>query len=274
MKNKKYPIRFSYFLIFFIIIFKANIKADALTIYPSAYFVKGNYSDDRKLTTLSFYNSIKITDRFYVTGAYEYLSLKYPEFTLAQKNYLAGGYLNQFPYFFKLYYSHIDSDILENNYSSNLLSAEIFYFIKPFYLGTAYTFYKINDEQKSISNQVTLRLDWIVSPRIYISLKPNFTFTSTNQKYYSIAGKVNITPTSKFIVKVAGKIGERIYYFDNDLLVHFNQPEVQKYLVNLQVDFNVSDDFALIGGIQNTKFSGYSIYHLIVGLKTKLGFKF
>jgi hypothetical protein len=163
---------------------------------------------------------------------------------------------------------------LENNYSSNLLSAEIFYFIKRFYLGTAYTFHKINDEQKTIGNQVTLRLDWIVSPRIYVSLRPNFTFTSANQQYYSIAGKVNFAPTSKFIIKVGGTIGERIYYFDNDLLVLFNQQEVQKYLVNLRVDYNVSDNIALIGGIQNTKFSGYSIYHLIIGLKTKLGFKF
>ncbi len=274
MKNLRFGFLLVYILSTLLFIFKNETVANGLTFYPSAYFVKGNYSDERRSENYSFYNTVKITDRFYFTGAFEKLKLTYTDFTLGQNNYLAGGYLNRFPFFFKIYYSHIDSDVLEINSSSNLISGEVFYFIKPFYFGTAYSFYKINDEVNTISNQVTLRLDWIINPIIYLSIRPNFTHAINKQKFLSLSGKLSFSPTSKFTLKAAGAIGKRIYYFDNNLLIIFNQPEIQKSLLTLQCDYNLLEELTITGGFQKTEFSGYTINHFIIGLKSKINLKF
>jgi hypothetical protein len=273
-----------FFSLLFILFFKGY--SDSLYVSPSFYFTFGNYTDNNDSKSFAFYNSLQLSQRYYLINGYDNLSIKADSWKYHQQFFLGGVFVNYFPFYFKFNYAHIKGDFKLNdipdfneassNYSdySNLFNLDLIYYQDLFYYGTSLTyFHAIGKVTKDLLTsqsvgQLTFRLEYIPTPDIFLSLKPNYTFCKDGRKLYSLALKGHYLLSANFLVKTGGQIGERAYYFDSDLLTIFNQPQTQKFQAFLQLEYFPSIFWKFTLAYQNTKFETYSINYFTIGFKT------
>jgi hypothetical protein len=140
-------------------------------------------------------------------------------------------------------------------------------------LGLTYTFenaigiFNTNSLKHQQIHQLTGRIDYIYSPSLFLSVRPNFSSLKDGRELYSLSGKITYFPIITTSIKVYGFYGERAYYFDNDLLTLFNQDETQKYQAGVQLDYYPSYYLLLSAGVQHTKFQTISINYFVAGIR-------
>lgn len=251
-------------------------KADSTYLSPSVYYTNGVYREGRTSNSLAFYNVLQLTKNFYLVNHYDHLEVKSSEWDYMQQTFLAGIFIDVLPLLMKFNYAHYKGDYnhlpFHYKYSdfTNLYSGDIFYYTDGFYLGAAYTHLnKIGYENRMI-NQVTLRLEKILSDDIFISLKPSYTKLSDGQNLFSAAIKMHYLINSNLLLKLGGFGGERAYYFDTDLLTIFNQDDIQRYQLFAQAEYSFIKELKLIIAYQHTKFNLFEINYFIAGIKASL----
>lgn len=240
---------------------------------PSIYYTSGDYSTDQKSKEFSFYNTVQLMHELYLINHYDYLLIDANEYDYKQQTFLAGGLLDMFPYYFKFHYSHYKG---EYNYTptsftsqdfTNLYNIDVFYYINWFYFGASYAHLNQIGSANLISNQITLRIEKILSDEFFISFKPNYTHLSDGQNLYSSAVKLHYAPLPELVFKVGGFIGKRAFYFDSDLLTIYNQNDIQKYQVSGLVDFVPISLLKFTLGYQHNKFTNFNVNYLFAGIK-------
>jgi len=277
-----------YFLIVFFALLIRNNYADSTYVAPSFYFTHGAYTNTEYSNSLAFYNTVNITKGFYLINHYEHLTINDPYWHYLQQAFLAGGSFEMFPYYLKLNYSHYKGDYNYitssiNNYSdyTNLYNCDFLYYTNLYYLGAAYTHENLIGYKNEITDQFTLRIDKIMNPFLYMSFRPNFTYTrqvnnvnNTNPDYsrklFSASLNFYYRINPGFNLKLGGFFGQRAYYFDSDILTIFNQDNTQKYQAYGQIDYNLFGSLKLILSYQHTKFDDFSINYYTLGLKSNL----
>ena len=261
----------------------SNLRADSTYISPALFFTYGTYSNKASAYTLSFYNSLELSKRLYLINSYESLNLEIKRgiaWEYKQDLFLGGFYYNAYPFFIKGNYSYINGSYLYKdnsnfNYDDNshLGSLDLIYYNDLFYYGISYSYLNAEgilnaDSLKNESiNQLTLRYEYILSPSVFISARPTYTNTSEGQNLFSLAMKINYWLTPYFALKSGGFYGERVYYFDTDILTLNNQNDIQKYAVFAQFDYYLSSKFSVSSGYSYTKFTGYSIHYFNAGFR-------
>ena len=273
-------------------------KLDSVYISPSAFFTYGDYSNKFNSTSFAFFNTIQLTSRLFLNNAYDNITIKTPKsvgWDYKQNYVLAGLYYNNYPEFYKFNFAYINgklgyndsastgtSQYIDNN-SDNSYIANIEYlrYSYPFYFGLSYTYFSTNAASTSlgyssdsitsqISNQITLRFDYIPSYESMITLRPNITLLKDGRNLFSIYGRLTYLILPEVLMKVGGFIGERALYFDTETLLTFNQNFTQKHQYFVNADFYVLPKLTLYLGYQNTKFTEYSIDYYYLGIRTYL----
>ena len=266
---------------FFIIIFvfislTESIKADSTYFSPSFYYTYGSYNQGRVSESFAFYSTLQLSRQFYIINHYDNLTINNKDWDYLQQTFLIGLIAEFFPFYCKFTYSHYKGDFtylpfpFEYSDFTNLYSLDLLYYIDDFYFGSSYTHLNQIGYKKQISDQLTLRLDNILSNDLYISLKPSYTKLYDGRNLFSVSLKMNYQVLPEILLKLGGFGGERAYYFDTDLLTIFNQEDTQKYQLFAQADLSLISDLKFILAYQHTKFTSFKIDYYIAGVKAAL----
>ncbi len=280
-------------LIIFVCLFGSDgfSQSDSTYLSPSVFYTIGDYTSSESSRSLAFYNTLQISKKLYLITAYDNLSIEDGESEYLQQTFLGGGYVNLFPYTLKFNYGYYkgdlyytDSTIVGNNNRNNanelvstdithLFNADFIYYFDWNYVGGSYTYINQTEITPLSAHQITLRLERILTNEIFISLRPNFTRTSNRKNLFSSAFKIHYAPISELIVKVGGFYGQRMFYFDSDLLLMFNQNYIQKYQMFGQIEILPTQTWKFLFGYQHTKFDDFSINYLYAGIKANFYIK-
>lgn len=251
----------------------AQNSEETFYLSPSVYYSTGDYSTNQKSNAITFYNTAQLAREFYLINSYDHLLIDSKEYDYKQQTFLAGGLLDLFPYYFKFHYAHYKGDynykpnVFSSNDFTNLYNTDLFYYIDGFYFGAAYTHLNQIGSAEVVSNQVTLRLEKILSNELFISLKPNFTHLTDGQNLFSSALRFHYAPIPELVFKVSGFIGERAFYFDSDLLTIYNQNYIQKFQILGQVEYSPFYLIKFTAGYQHNKFTDFNVNYLYAGIK-------
>ena len=270
-------------------------QSDSTYLSPSVFYTKGDYSSSESSRSLAFYNTLQLSNQLYLITAYDNLSIEHQEYNYLQQSFLGGGYINLFPYTLKLNYGYFIGDYSSPIYDTSasngggnsrnkideivstdithLFNIDFIYYFDWNYFGGAYTFINQTEITPLSAHQITLRFERILTDEIFISIKPNYTRTSTGKNLFSSALKIHYMPVSELTFKIGGFFGERMFYFDSDLLIIFNQNNVQKYQALGQIEISPTQNWKFIFGYQHTKFDDFSINYMYAGIKANFYIK-
>lgn len=271
-----------------IILFSSGecLKADSTFFSTSFFYTHGAYSESRKSNSFAFYNTVGITNNIYLIAHYDHLPIKSRDWEYLQQSFLGGLFVDIFPYYLKFNYAHYKGKFnylpVPDEYSdfTNLYSTDLFYYTDGYYFGIAYNYLNLigetydefgfKDFSKKTVNQLTLRIEKILSYDLFLSLKPSFTKVSDGRVLFSLALMMHYLLLPEILIRIGGFAGERAYYFDSDLLTIFNQDPTQKYQAFIQSDFSITNDLKFIAAYQHTKFTLFEINYYIAGIRTSL----
>lgn len=240
---------------------------------PAIFYTNGNYSTNQQSNSISFYNTLQLFDKFFLVNHYDHLRIDHNDYDYKQQTLLAGGIVDLFPFFLKFNYAHYKGDfnykpITFTSYDySNLYNIDLVYYNDWNYFGAAYAHLNQIGSASVSSHQVTLRLERILSNEFFISLKPNFVHLDNGKNLFSAAVKIHYAPLYDLIFKAGGFAGERIFYFDSDLLTIFNQNFIQKSQIFAQVEYSPIAELKFIAGYQHNKFTDFNVNYLYAGIK-------
>jgi len=271
-------------ILFALLFFASSLQADSTFVNPSFYFTYGNYSSKEVSKSYAFYNTIAITNNYFMTVHYDNLTITGKNWNYLQQTFLVGNYINLFPLGVKFSYAHLKGDYSSPpssfTYSdfTDLYNLDLFYYKNLYYIGISFTYLNANGilntaglTQQKVS-QLTLRLEKIVSNDFFISIKPNYSELSDGRKLYSLSGKVHYLLSRDLLIKAGGMIGKRAYYFDSDLLTIFNQDYTQTSLYFGQLEYSASPHTKIISSFQRAKFQNLSINYFVLGIKSNFFF--
>lgn len=259
---------FTFFLLNFSFAF-----ADSIYVTPGLYYTNGDYTNDTRANSFSFFNTTYI-GKYYLTLGFDLHKLSGTGWDYDQFNYTANLVVNEFPIFYKLGYMFIDgksnvSDPVYNSQSSgNLGSFEYVSYGDGYYLGGAVTFFSQSGSSKEKSIQFTPRFDYFYSDDFSFSIKPNYFLSSLGSSLFSTQVGLSYILTDDIFLSGVASFGNRKYYFNNDLLTIFNQLEVQKTTYNFRVDYLLTSSIRVIGNYTRSEFDGYNINYFSLGIKT------
>jgi len=274
------------YILIILVIAAAGAKqsfADSTYISPSFYYTYGDYSNSMSSNSFAFFNTLQISERLYLINSYDNLNIKTPTqigWEYSQQLFLGGLYYNAYPYFIKGNYSYILGKynwISDGSYNykdiSHLFNVDFVYYQNLFYYGASYNYFISNGILNADSlktrriHQLTLRWEYIVSPSLFISIKPNYSRVDDGRDLISAELKIRYLVLNGVVINTGGFYGSRAYYFDSDLLTIFNQNYTQKYRLFGQIDFYPFNAISLSAGYQHTKFNDFSINYLVAGIK-------
>lgn len=272
-------------------------QTDSTYLSPSVFYTIGDYTSSESSRSLAFYNTLQLSNQFYLITAYDNLSIEDEDSDYLQQTFLGGGYVNLFPYTLKFNYGYHNGElsqaVFDTSFSSgngngnnsnkideivstditHLFNADLIYYFDWNYIGGSYTFINQTELTPLSVHQFTLRLERIITDEIFISVRPNYTRTSTGRNLFSSALKIHYVPIPELTFKVGGFYGQRMLYFDSDLLLIFNQNNIQKYQAFGQLEIFPTPTWKFILGYQHTKFDDFSINYLYAGIKANFYIK-
>lgn len=261
------------------------------SVSPGLFYTHGKYSDSRYSHDIGAYGTIGILDRHFLTLVYDNIFIEHDEFTFRQEMAVAALLLSHQPWAVKLDYGQIagrfslKSPVERLRDESQIYSVELLYWRPTFTLGVSASSIPvtimIRDDDSQPSNsagsardaqQFTLRGEIVLHPQWRAILRPSYTWNKDGRRLYSTSAQLNYQPTPRLLGKISLLLGERAYYFDNDLLTIYNQNETQRDLFSAQAEYDLQKHVKLVGQYINTRFDGYSITYAVIGLKTRFGF--
>lgn len=260
-------------ILFFAEIMFAQDPNETFYLSPSVFYTNGNYSTNQKSNSISFYNTLQLFNKFYLINHYDHLLIDHKEYDYKQQTFLVGGIIDLFPYYIKLNYAHYKGDFnyklatFTSNDFTNLYNVDLMYYADWNYFGAAYTHLNQIGSASVASHQVTLRYERILSNEFFISLKPNFVHLDNGKNLFSTAFKIHYAPIYDLVFKVGGFAGERMFYFDSDLLTIFNQNYIQKSQTFGQVEYSPIALLKIVAGYQHNKFTDFNVDYLYAGIK-------
>ena len=253
-----------------------SFSQSSFKIYPSAYYTYGDYTDGTISNSFSGYVPFTWNGFDYITLGFDNLNIDNPLWKYQQQMLLAGGTFNFYPFYLKPGYTYIKGDFdykpFTYKYSDflNLYSIEALYNKDLFYFGLAFDYSNLTGYQVLVIKHYGGSILWIPKPEVSIEIKPVYTSVTDGRRLYSASISLTYLPVKFLLLKLYGSIGERAYYYDEDLLTMFNQNETQKNLVTFRVEYDILDKLTLVGVYEYTEFESYIIRYYVLGLKANL----
>ncbi|MGE5436430.1 MAG: hypothetical protein ACM3O3_04315 [Syntrophothermus sp.] len=273
-------------IIVIIFIISAFIKADSTYVYPGFYYTYGDYSNNDFSNSYAFYTSFyggklvpglsyekvivnnskwKYDENFFTLGLGFYIDKSFLKFNYGfiYSTYETPGAFNNNRMGYGNRRQNVNTSIEKNNiFNVDYLLHDYFTY------GASYTYQNQSGISSLNVNQLTLRFERTFNYNFFISFRPSLSIVSDKRTLYSASLRLHYLLFPEILLKAGGFFGERAYYFDNDLLVYFNQDETQKYQVWGQTDIYLFNKVTLSLSYQHTKFSNYTINYYIAGIRT------
>lgn len=235
-----------------------------MTVSPSAYFTCGNFSNDTKSYSTSFYLTLAHHPRYLFVAYDNYLESDFHE------NLFALGYTQ--PIIPKLrfrsvgfYYTTSTDDI------GGIVSNRIFYGDNPVLsLGHSYAVYSkhIQNIRKFYNvHEVNPEYQYTFSNLITVSL--GFYYTNTEgEGYYAGTAKLGMNLLEKLRIETGLIYGELFNHIDDRLLVVNNRPNLQRSSLSLRVKYNsLFKNINIAGGVVRNVFTTYRVNYYTLGLE-------
>jgi hypothetical protein len=275
-----------------ILLSAAALLANGDVVNPGVYLSSGNYSGQRHSTEYSAYGSVGIRNRHFISAGYSDLAISDVDWKYRQKVGTVGALFTRLPFAAKAYYSRVSGDyaskLWDYSYSdhANVISAELIYVRWPLTLGMEYARFDGSGYSRQRTDQYTLRHDLQLQSAIRLSVRPSYVwvmdgplsqadFSGSTENFKgprhlaSIAGKLVWQAAPRLRISAGGFLGQRAYYFDNDLLVLNNQNETQTGMRFAQIEALVWRDVTALGEYIQTDFDEYSIEYVVIGIKSQ-----
>lgn len=243
----------------------------------SPFYTFGKYSNKVTSGSSAIYGSVNYNSDLIISTGYDLISLKSSEWKYYQNSYYLTFVKKISSFYLKFAGVYIKGNYQDNfsdsyNYKDENLSftSEIVYKLNWNYLGFAYNYFNASKGYQILkSSNITLRYDTFLDYYTYISIRPNFYFENSGKKFVSLSSKLTHWITSELVGNIYFTVGNRRYYFDNDLLTFYNQYNVQKIVGGAGLDYSIIDEINLSAGYQHTKFENFSINYFFIGIRTK-----
>lgn len=260
----------------FSIFLKAQESYNTISISP--YYTLGSYSDKTSSKSKALYVITNLNNEYIFSGGIDNIMLKHNQWDYKQNSIFLFGLYHRFPFSLKLSSAYVIGNYSEqnkqlSNYSDENISItpELIYKFDWNYIGLAFNYFvSTKGFQKLKSSSITLRFDKYLDFFTYFSIRPNFYFENSGKKLASIATQIIHWITPEFLVKGKIVIGNRRYYFDNDLLTIYNQYDIQKVVLDFGLEYSLIDEITFSGAYQYTKFEKTTVNYLVIGVRTKL----
>ncbi|HEY3296441.1 MAG TPA: hypothetical protein VGL38_13515 [bacterium] len=269
--------------------------ARTFSVRPSVFETHGSYTDRRTSEEHAGYVTVAIHDRHYLTAGYSDLTVSHPDWSYHQKMPVGGVLLSHWPWRMKAYAGYMAGTFSSARFSGYADHATVgsveAMFSRPLYelglsyarfsgKGQSYAVLPPGQSSKLTSEQITGRLTCVLASRWSATVRPNFTHVEDGRTLYSLAAKAVYVPRRRWTFQAGGFIGERAYYFDNDLLVIFNQNDTQRGMIFGEAETQVWKSFSVTAEYIYTHFDyspvaglpggTYSIRYLVAGIKSRI----
>ena len=265
-------------------------------LLPSAYATYGHYDNGRSSVEWAGYATLALKNRHYLTAGYSDLKISHADWKYHQQMPVVGAMLTRLPFRVKAYYGHMEGKFTAGNTlfqsyrdRGDVGTMEAIYSRPGYDLGVEYAYFSGNGQSyghsaasqtpRLESHQFTGRVTCLLTPWFSLTARHNFVHVTDGRKLYSLAVKAVYAPKYRWLVSVGGMVGERTYYFDNDLLVVFNQNDNQRGMLFGEVEgplwkwFSFTAEYiyapfeyVTVGGIPGTD---YTVRYAVAGIKTR-----
>lgn len=269
-------------------------ESRVLSLRPSVFETYGSYTDNRRSLEHAGYATLTVKERQFITVGYSDLKISHPDWDYHQQMPVGGVLLSHLPFRVRAYYGHIQGRFtspIHSDYSdrADLGSVEAS-FVQPWFeVGLAYARFSGNGLSYSDSlggraprqhaDQFTGRLTCLLNPRFSVTARHNYVRVLDGRRLLSLYMKAIYVPQRRWTLSAGGFIGERAYYFDNDLLVVFNQSDTQRGMIFGQIETRLWKGFSITAEYIYTHFESfsaggfpapeYSIRYLVAGVKSR-----
>ncbi|MCE1188662.1 MAG: hypothetical protein LWX56_05920 [Ignavibacteria bacterium] len=280
------------FFIMFICFTGIAVYGDSLFVNPSIYYTRGAYSNGNYTNEGSAYLSLGVTKGLFLTCGYDRLTIFDTNYTYLQKGYVAGLSFSKNQWFMNGYFMHItgkyDAIPFPFTYSdnTNIAGGFIGLDLYPEYIGLGYTRTNFNGiadislRDHQTADQITAKLLYVFSPFSSVALYPSFVTLEDGRKLLSTELKfhylryVQVTEDIylPIVVHIVAAVGERAYYFDQELLTVSNQNATQKWHWGVTSEVYLFGQYIFQLGFQHSSFTIYDINYYTAGVKANLQF--
>lgn len=249
-----------------------NAQLKLTSVTPSAYVTYGDYNNSNSSLSLAGYANLEVNYFDYLNFGFDRLLIDNPEWKYTQHTLVAGIIKNYYPFYLSLNYLYLSGKLNWKSpvysYSDNLhyIGAGINYNYNLFYFGGSFHWMNLEGYKSVVNRQYELSAAYLATSKLTIILNPMYSDLTDGRKLWSVGGELIYNPFNKFGITISGFIGERAYYFNNRLLVIFNQDETQKNLVGLKAAYSFHKSVKATIGMQHTEFGSYSINYFIFGI--------
>ena len=269
------------------------------TLHPSLFATYGNYGDGRTSRELAGYATLATKNLQFISVGHSDLEISHAGWKYHRMMPVAGAMISRLPFRLKAYYGRIEGKysaksgtLSDYRDHGNEASGEAIYSRRHYDLGVAYSYFSGRGFSYSDtlggrapnqeSHQFTGRITCLLTPWFSLTARHNFTHLLDGRDLYSLSMKAVYAPRPGWIVGAGGFIGERAYYFDNDLLVLFDQNDTQRGMLFGQVEAPLWRNFSITAEYMYTEFeyfpiagipgSDYSIRYAVAGIKGRFPF--
>ena len=270
----------------FFLVFTAIILAQEDSVYTSfsGFYTGGQVEPGRASNSYSGYLTLGYGAAG-ITGGYDNLKIDSVGWDYTQKSYVIAPYYYFGSFFVKAAYMGISGDFnlypsstggVTYNFATDktkIYSFELGNFGYYYTAGLGYTHSKLTGYKHLFVDQYTARYQFVPDYRWLFGVRPTHTSTTDGRKYFSCMFRANYLVIPYLVAKASVNIGNRMYYFDNDLLTVFNQDQTQNKNFGLELDYYMGK-FVLQGAWQYNEFEKQPTRYFILGVKygTYIGF--
>jgi hypothetical protein len=261
------------------------------SLAPSVFYTYGDYSDSRYSHDIAGYTTIGIQDRHSLSLAYDNIVINHNEFAFRQQMGLAGVLLSKKPWAAKLDYGRIVGKFrlkafdLRLRDETNIYSAEFLCWSHFITAGASYSSIQAtlmipettplpgpaSQAVPRSTQQYLLRLEVVPHWRLRLIALPAYSWVQDGRRLYSTVFRANFVPAPRLLLKAGGMVGQRAYYFDNELFTIYNQNETQSEWVFGQAEYDLWHHVIVVAEFIHTHFQNYDINYSVLGLKTRFG---
>lgn len=250
-------------------------------ISVSPFYTYGKYSNKVLSNSKAIYGTVNLSGSVILSSGYDMISMKYDDWNYNQNSFSASALFRISDLHLKLAGIKVRGDFIDNlfnqsfNYQDEVYSitSELIYKYNWNYFGIGLNYSNSGKGFNILkAYNMNIRYEFFFNYYTYLSFRPNFYFENSTKKLFSFASKLTHWFSPDFIGNINLTLGNRRYYFDNDLLTIYNQYETQKLVLGGSLDYSIIDELNISGGYQHTKFESFSVNYFFLGLRSKIIF--
>ena len=261
--------------IIFALLSEAEISAQlkVTSVSPSAFYTYANYSDKSTSNAVSLFTTATLNYKDYLSAGFDKQQINSSNWKYNQQMLTIGGTKNLYPFYLGLFYSNIQGDYNSIpagfNYTDkiNLFDINLLFNYKLFYFGISGNYISLKGFYNLSIKHYSAAIKKLIGIKFMLAAIFTQTVVSDNRNLSSIKLDINYFLSNSLTISGSTVLGNRAYYFDDELLSIFNQHETQKLNFSSTVKYSMIPNMSLILNYTYSDFSDYQINYFVAGIK-------